>query len=83
MSESKKDAMEIVDILSNMQSYEKVLDEDLNARRAEEPELLAEKKRVEREIKELNRKILRLESRKNYLSGAIQDNRQKIQRKEA
>ena len=80
MSENKKDAMEIIDILRNMQSYEQVLDDDLNARRAEEPKLFEERERVEREIKELNRKILRLESRKNHLNCAIEDNRQKIQR---
>ena len=81
MSDKEKDAMEIVHLLQNMNSYESILDVDIKKREEDEVKLVTEKQRVEQEIKEMHRKILRLESRKNYLNNAIEDNRKKIQGK--
>jgi hypothetical protein len=58
-----------------MSSYELYLDEDIKKRQKEEDLLFEEKYRIAHEIKKLQRKIKRLESRNNYLDNAIVDNR--------
>ena len=58
-----------------MSSYEIYLDDDLKKRQEEEDLPFEEKYRIAHEIKKLQRKIKRLESRKNYLDNAIVDNR--------
>jgi len=58
-----------------MSSYEIYLDEDIKKRQEEEDLLFEEKYRIAHEIKNLQCKIKRLESRNNYLDNAIVDNR--------
>ena len=54
------------------------LEQDMKKRQEEEDILFAEKSRIAYEIKNLERKIKRLESRNNYLDNAIVDNRQRL-----
>ena len=61
-----------------MNSSDIYLDKDMKKLQLEEDILFAEKSRIAYEIKNLERKIKRLESRKNYLDNAIVDNRQRL-----
>ena len=61
--------------LLEMSSYKIYLDDDLKKRQEEDDLLFEEKYRIVHEIKNLQRKIKRLESRNNYLDNAIVDNR--------